>query len=153
MKKIILLFGLLLSMIVVNAQQDSLISDPENFPTKTGQVVNDVVTRVETAIYTLADNLKTPAEHVYKVLVKQERLEAIGWLICDVFLFIVVVILFLLSNFANNKDDDELSEVFGIGGIIILVIFLLISIFSFKCILTGFFNPEYGAIKEILNIL
>ena len=96
------------------------------------------------------------AEHVYYVLVKQAIVEAI------IFLVVGVIGLILCTRFINQYKSDEIwsdaGDITGLGIIrfiqfIFGCILFLVGILNIDVIITGFVNPEYAAIKEILNTL
>ena len=108
---------------------------------------------VKGGILGLAEALKTPAEHVYEVLVKQQVINAWSGLI---FIIIMLVLLFLsiryLKAYNNDPDINDLT--------VPVVLLIFVSILTFVAligtgldILTGFFNPEYGAIKDIVDFI
>lgn len=156
MKKLLFLITLMFTMVFVNAQ------DTVTYNTKTGVVVDEVITRVETAIATLADKLQQPAEHVYKVLIQQQTVNAYVVLSTTILLIVLVMISLYLSlnknsyKYYNDGSVDEVKPTAFIGFIAGTLAFLALLIYvcnNFIEMTTGFFNPEYGAIKEILNYL
>lgn len=98
----------------------------------------------------LASALKVGAEHVYLVLVKQQLVYSICWLISWI---LIIIVLTYFIKFAKHvwKEDDEggLVVSFVIG--ICLIVWLSINLCHIDNMVTGFVNPEYGAIMEIMN--
>jgi hypothetical protein len=121
----------------------------------------------------MAAALKVGSEHVYKVLVKQQVVYALIYLIT----FIFFGILFTISAFNLSKlgwSDISYYEsdwknrggydaylknsfsaknfIFIITGLVGLIGFI-IGFSNIDVIITGFLNPEYGAIKEIIKFI
>ena len=125
-----------------------------------------VYTDVMSGLSGLAKGLKTTAEHVYVILVKQQVVNAISSLIFDL-LISVLTLLFFRGFFKNykrisdSKDDwfrDSLEDHFGLVGYLVFGIILgVITIIALAAnmgeIITGFVNPEYGAIKDIFHFI
>lgn len=167
MKKIIIVL-ILLSITIIG------FSQPDNPTTnKTVEVVDAVFDKTTEAVQGLALALKVPAEHVYSILVKQQVIRAATVLCCIVICLILGFILLkwsinswrtaninyntenkrlLDSNDRYDIDDNWWIWPFVIG-IVLLIIGVLISLFGSNVIMTGLFNPEYGAIKDITNFI
>lgn len=101
----------------------------------------------------LAEVLKTPVEHVYEVLIKQQVINS--WF-GTIFIIVMLVLLFLSIRYLkacnNDPDINDLT--------VPVVLLIIVSIVTFVAligtgpdILTGFFNPEYGAIKDIVDFI
>lgn len=104
-----------------------------------------------------SDALKTGSEHVYEVLVRQQYVQSVS-------LLIVILILGTASYFAlkfvNRKsiidalDDVEPGACFAVIGTAGLILGTLIfTTVHATEIVTGFVNPEYGAIQEIRKFI
>ena len=145
MKKVLIALFLLISISVV-AQNNPT----EPLPTvgdQTVQVVNAVFDKTTEAIQQLADALSVPAEHVYKVLVRQQVITGVS-LIIGTFVFIIV---FILLFRYGNKTDWEYDAVAVSCILIGLLLSVLISVTIFGGI-PKLLNPEYGAIKDIISV-
>lgn len=112
---------------------------------------------VKGAITQLSSALEVGAEHVYSILVKQQVVTAWVWITVDLFWLFTTVFLFVLTlkvgqpvkyNFDYAPFGPILCCLICSGIITILTI-----IFTVNTIITGFLNPEYGAITEILDLL
>lgn len=111
---------------------------------------------IKSGIAGLAAALKVTAEHVYTILVKQQVVNSIICLILG-----IISIIFIINWFKKYKSDEKWDSDHGptalglvrITQIIIGFILLAISLVNIDVIITGFINPEYGAIKEILNFI
>ena len=125
-------------------------------------VVNTVFDKTTEAITQLASALKVPAEHVYTILIKQQLVQSLSSLLGSIF---VILLGLLIAKFTyrdwnnknkqwrirNDRSDDYNYWGLSDGGWIFLV--SLGFLISFNNIITGFINPEYGAIKDIMNFL
>jgi len=124
--------------------------------TKGSATFDSVYHDVKWAISALADGLKTTADHLYSVLVYQQRIKSI----CCLFVllatgFCIYKCVRVFRKGKLNDDYDNLTKrgiacilwagISGIGFIIVLS--------TFNVMLTGFLNPEYGALKEIMDFV
>lgn len=151
MKKILTL--LLLFIASLSYSKDTTTVIPDSSKLTFLKVYNDV----KSGISGLASGLKTTAEHVYVVLVKQQIVLSISYLI-----LIIISLIFIFNWFRAYKKDEEVwhdgNSPTGLGflrtfQIMVFSVFLFISMTHIDNIVTGFINPEYGAIKEILEII
>lgn len=108
-------------------------------------------------IVALASSLKVGAEHVYMVLVRQQVVYAIVYLALCIISFLLI-----LNWLKKYKDDKEEwtngDEPTGLGivrfiQIIAALVMFGFGIFHMESIMTGFINPEYGAIKDITEMV
>jgi hypothetical protein len=148
MKKAIMLFAMVIFFASVSAQEkETPISETERivdkYIDKTGDIING-----------LAEKLAVPAEHVYGVLVRQQIVQGVVWSVYLGFF----ILLFLFGLFGGLKYDMEFADWDEFSRWkLIIVISVLFSVIGF----IGFFtdglpsliNPEYGAIKEIMEAL
>jgi RsiW-degrading membrane proteinase PrsW (M82 family) len=102
----------------------------------------------------LAEKLGTTVEHLWQVLIAQARVEAITHSIIFASLFVVIVALwaFLISKEFKDDDGDVVVVVCGFlaGGTLLYFLILCLEITN---IVTGFYNPEYFALKQVLRQL
>lgn len=112
---------------------------------------------IKSGITALASSLKVGAEHVYGILVKQQLVNAITFLI--LLIFGIILLLNFTKALKNPNEQWETREFLTSLGIarvlqaILCCILLLIALLNIDVIVMGFINPEYGAIKEILTIV
>ena len=160
MRKLLLVLLVFIPFTFLKAQDS--IKIPLN---DTGKItVSKVYNDAKSALTGLAQALKVGSEHVYEVLVKQQIVYSITYTILDLILIIVIALCWnkfsANNNRLSNKDDgwynDDLDDHFGLGGL--LAISIIISVFTiivFLCtiqgIVSGFVNPEYGAMKDIVS--
>jgi len=169
MKKLFILLMLYSIAIFTSFAQDSVIKEE----LASVQVIDQVFDRTTEAVQYLAQALKVPAEHVYSVLVKQQIIKSVSLLGSTIFVILLCCFVVLYSykdwkktnldyNTKNDRKDlsynqydlDDGYWVWTIGfAIPIACIAFLVLVFVSGEILTGFINPEYGAIKDILNAL
>lgn len=148
MKKIFTVI-LILTQLSVFAQDSTTvqISDVE-------RVVDKYVDKTTEAIKGLAKALQVPADHVYSVLMKQQYIKSITWIATGgISLGVIMMILFLGYLGTKYDWDESMMVIIVVLGCFIFAIPLFISITQLDVILTGFYNPEYGAIKEISNLI
>jgi hypothetical protein len=142
----------------------SVITEVQEYVTNSNaeKLFDKYTDKLSTAIVGLAEILKVPATHVYGILIKQQYVLAyIG-----LFIFFITLLFIILSlKYALNIDDWDDGSVkknkptcslgffiaFGIIGIIFLLCFF-IGHYP-EDIFQGFINPEYGAIKDIVNFI
>lgn len=118
---------------------------------------------VKEGLTALGEALKVGAEHVYEVLIKQQFVNSLTWLVIVLIFGIASAIVLKFAFRKDNKVDDESSYRHGdfkestIALMIIGSALGLASIITFACtaeiVITGFVNPEYGAMKEIMNFV
>lgn len=114
------------------------------------KIYNDV----KNAVTQLSSVLEVGAEHVYEVLVAQQRVESITWIIVDSVLVVGMVIFFsTVYLFRKEIDDDDAVPMMVGFGIIGSTVTIVTVLFTVNTIVTGLINPEYGAIHEILKVL
>lgn len=113
--------------------------------------MNEQITKL---LEQLAAKLGTTAEHLWGVLIRQARIEAV-----TDSLFVILTLVggywyyrWIKSYIKRNPYEDA-----EIAGLIILGIPMVVStIISFICLFlipSELFNPEYWALKEVLNAL
>lgn len=136
--------------VVSNIKQTVLESLPDSSAITFTKVYSDI----KSGITALSSSLKVGSEHVYEVLVRQQLVESITSLI----ILILSLIGFILSHkifkkgFKDDWDEDGLWLTF-IFICIPTAVFFVYNVFTINSMITGFVNPEYGAIKEILEVI
>ena len=167
MKKIIL-FLMLIILATIGEQtvqaatvDTSSVTTELAIPDSTKLTVKEVYEDIKAGITGLATALKTPAEHVYAVLCKQQIIKAV----IGIFMFLIPLIFIICSlrygSFVVDWDEwiikdgrptfsAAISITFGILGIIFMMIFF---IGDYHLDILQGFNPEYGAIKDIVNFI
>ena len=147
MKKLFFILFMFVSF-AVNAESNVVSND------STALTLNKVYEDVKEGIQGLAVALKAPAEHVYKIIVKQQVVNSVSYLITWLILLLpLITIKWWLINLEEASD----SIGWFIGFIFIVIVPAIIGIIGLAVtsseIITGFVNPEYGAIKDIMSFI
>ena len=118
------------------------------------EVIKYMTPKVEAAVQAIGESLKVGTNDV------KAMNECIPLAIC-IFLIILVIVMsskhIMFSVFEDKSAGDDsgtaktvLSFIGGIVAcILVIVSFCLV---DFETMFTGFFNPKYGAIQDIINI-
>ena len=150
MKKFILLFMLFFTIGVTYAQDSTQYVTNSNAE----KLIDKYSAKVENAIIALAEKLQQPVEHVYRVLIKQQIVNSIVYLV--VFVIAIIFVIVGIKFCASEKAEWEYGNFHSTFGIISIITGLLISLgfwFSMSECITGFINPEYGALKDIIEMI
>lgn len=111
------------------------------------------------AIQQLADALKVGSEHVYGILVKQQIVNSVVYLIILILSIIALTISFKqfckvrTDGYGDVVDQTGIHIAFGLISGLPGILMLFMGLCSINTIVTGFINPEYGAIEKILELL
>lgn len=167
MKKIIFLLVVFITF-SCSAQKDSII-----IPNAAKLTFSKVYSDVKEGIQGLAVALKTPAIHVYQVMIRQQIVKSIINVCTVLGLFLCCIIganyaratykehikLYSEQNGGSLRADIDdtpkgplavgltiVSIGLGLAGVIVLCV-------TMQETITGFVNPEYGAIKEIISFV
>lgn len=132
----------------------------------TSSTFHTIYSDMKQGIAGVATALKIGAEHVYKVLVMQQVVYAICYLLCFIFGLILFAFAYKQYNVYDKKwnefrkagggrydDFFHISVVFCIAGLLLGVIFFVVGCVNIGNIVSGFVNPEYGAIQDIINFV
>lgn len=158
MKKLITLTIFLFLFLSFRSNADSLtIPIPDTSKITLTKVYNDV----KSGITGLASALKVPATHVYKILVKQQVVYSIAYCIFPLIMITFLSISYksaLISKWGDSYSSDKENRwnkyaTFTIITGVIGGIFIITTCIYINDIITGFINPEYGAIKDIMNFI
>lgn len=109
------------------------------------------------ALKSIGSALKVGSEHVYEVLVKQQIVGAVTWLITFIVLLLGVILDVKLVKWLSDPKKDADSYTGQIVIAIVVSAGLVVGLLGFFChiseIVTGFVNPEYGALKDIMEMV
>lgn len=114
-----------------------------------GKVAQNITPKVEKALEKLSKDLKVTADKAWDILVRQQLVNSIG---------ILVILLVTIGSWfhfwyrykqAIQNDNYILAAVLTV---IIAIAGTITSTIFFNDMLTGFINPEFGAIKDIATI-
>ena len=116
--------------------------------------MNDNITQL---LEKLATELGTTAEYLWAVLIAQAPISAMVSTIHIIIVILTGIFLFQLHRHFIKKEvyyeTEELAVFPMLLGSILWGIYALVAIFSISNIITGFLNPEYWALKQILNLI
>lgn len=134
--------------------------------TTRNETFNMVYSDVKEGIKALASSLKVPAEKVWEVTIKQQAVRSVSILTALVIIIVASVVcwVFFSKNCKRTTTQgdpwytDCMEEHVGLWGLLTVAIILTIVsaiwfVMSVQPILTGFMNPEYGAIKDIVGFI
>lgn len=146
-----------LSLLCTKAQViDSTLAG--KIPDSTKVTFNKVYADVKEGLSGLAAGLKTGVSHVYEVLVRQQLVISITDLIFLIASFISII--FWIKAYKSKEEWQSLGvgDATGVGvvriiQIVISLIILVVAVIYIPDMITGFVNPEYGAIKEIISFV
>jgi hypothetical protein len=111
-----------------------------------------VFAKVTQYIDALAAKLDVAAEHVYGVLVRQQVADGVvGLSIFAFFLALLITSIYLTGRFIDK--DTETAEILATVSAIIGLIVLAEVIFFVPTDIKQLINPEYYAIREILDAI
>lgn len=145
MKKLLILSIFLISGMNVFAQ---------NKQDTTKITVREVYNDAKQVLSELGNALKVGSEHVYEVLVKQQLVSSIT----NVILYLLIIPTILLSIYFTKKtdfDDEKTIPIFVIAVLLgaCSIILIIKFVVSLDGTITGFVNPEYGAINQIMELI
>lgn len=112
------------------------------------KLVDKYSQKVEAAFISIAENLQQPVERVYKLIIKQQIIK--GW--SSILLLVVSSIIVYWGIMLGKKDHyNDGPWLFPVvfGGFATLGAIIWIFISGFSCLI----NPEYMALKEIINMI
>lgn len=170
MKKLLLI---VLTLITFNSYSNELLDKAKEISTEivdsAKQAVKETTTFVDTSsnfkmlysdlktgLSALAESLKVGAEHVYIILVKQQVVNSITWLIVGVIpLLIFIIFSKSMFNWAykNNGESEGFSWFVFVIFLLATIIPGILTLINAQEIVMGFINPEYGAIMDIINFV
>ena len=117
-----------------------------------------LATKLETSLQSLAEGLKTTSIKAWEILVKQQQV----WSWC--YLFLTLSSLFLWYKFGTQlkKTQTDLTETSDLknSNILTTVLFATIALtdsiaagIHFEKMMTGFINPEFGALRTLFELV
>lgn len=118
-----------------------------------------VYTDMKEGLQALGETLKTGAEHVYEVLVRQQVVTSVSYLVAALIAIILVWIgvknikSVVYDKYGNPESNNLPKFLVAVIFTIIGGITGIICMCSINEIITGFVNPEYGAMKEIMEFV
>ncbi len=109
--------------------------------------------KIEKALKSLGSSLQVTANRVWDILVKQQLVLSIGYLV----LFLTTMFCwchfwFRYEQGRKNQWGDGSYELACIITFALAVTGTIVNVYTFNSILMGFINPEFGAMKTIIEI-
>jgi len=103
------------------------------------------------------NTLKSTSLYAWNLLVRQQLIWSLCFLFCElVFFFTVYRFWTAYDKYATDLDESGMTKSKNIFPIIILGISSLIlgyfSFIHFESMITGFFNPEFGALRQLVEM-
>lgn len=143
---------------IIKEQSDGIPGQSTNTTLTAQEVYNDVKSAgpdVQNALKSLAKSLKVTVDKLWNILVRQQLVNSVGYLILMILSILSWINFYyrvkqgeLNRNTYSWRDSDTITCI--ISGMLAIVGTILSSI-HFQPMLTGFLNPEYGAIETILE--
>lgn len=118
--------------------------------------------KTEQLLQSLAEKLGTTTEYLWTILVNQAKYDAITSVIQMAFMFAIIYWTIKLHIRFSKEDEDgdtmyyhkeELLIVPMIFAAITSVIMVVFFLSGFNDLIASIFNPEYWALKRVLNLL
>jgi len=100
----------------------------------------------------LAEKLGTTTQYLWGVLIKQAPVAAVTELIYLILVVLGGIILYKIHKRLSYEEEESLIAPMAIATIIWGILFI-VCFFSIGTIVTGFFNPEYWALDEIMSLI
>lgn len=135
-------------------------------------VAKELLTRADTLaskaskiVSKVGPQIGNAADYTWQALIRQQLVKSIVWLIIWLkgIIFFLIAYNSLLKNYEeqklqnNNKTPSEYDYSFGmilkIIVSIVSIIGVIIASFNIDIIVTGFANPEFGAIRDLIDYL
>lgn len=154
--KLFIVFVVFSLICIAGYSQDSL--KVKDLADSTQLTFSKVYSDVKAGLVGLGSALKVGSEHVYRVLVKQQIVKSVTWLLTMIVFFLILAKGISWCKRCYKDDDIDFDNSPGpwIGAIItaiVGVIGFISSVCYLDVIVTGFVNPEYGAIKDIFEFI
>jgi len=160
MKKLGFIFVFVLSSLLVFAEEEQGIV--KTVADDTFEVVGEIYDSVKSAVVEIGTALEVPAKHVYAVLVKQAVVESVSLLLGLGSLIIIVIVWIIIwwrlsikdvAGYSDRTAADSDNIISVVIGFIALAILGIVTAVNMSDIITGFINPEYAAIKDIIQAI
>lgn len=148
---------LILFLITFLSFSTTLFAATDSIVVDTSKVTErEVYNNIKQAISGLSEGLKIGADKVYNVVLKQQIVNSVIFLVFLLLGIIELIIASIILKKAEASTKAIQEDILIVAGIILLVlgaIMFLIGLYNINEIITGFINPEYGAIKDIMNFI
>ena len=159
MKKLIIALLLTSSMSFANDTKEAakeVYSDSKSVVTTVYKDAKSLAPKIESSIKSLAKGLKVGAESVWDILVKQQLVWSLSILLGVIATIISWIHFWYRYGIACENDwgrnGSANYEVTCIMTALIAISGSVLSVMHFNTMLTGFINPEFGAMKNIAEL-
>ena len=164
MKNKLYILGLILSLVSISvsatpltAQLDSTKLNKELLYKDAKDVVKYLTGTADSVVSKSVVVLANTSNHVWDILVRQQLVKSIAILI-SILVYIGLIYFYksqlvkTVERVKTEQDEWNKSEIWFavLGGIVVLAL-AIFNISHFETMITGFINPRYGAMMEILN--
>lgn len=166
MKKIITLLALMLTFTTIKAvPTDSIYKDVKGLlkddlkgvvaytADKGEQGVKYLFTKTDTILNNTYATITKGSIHTYEILKTQQLVKSLHHLFYFLLGIIMTFVLFYRIKVYLKENSTEESGWILLVTAIAYTVLLIYNTCNFNEMLTGFINPEYGAIKEILELI
>lgn len=112
---------------------------------------NNIGEKIVNAFNVIAEKIGVASEFVWKALIKQQYVESITNVIVYGVLLAVILALILASVWLYKIDSgsNTAAQLPIVLSVLVVVIFTIFFCSTITETVTGFVNPEYGALQEI----
>lgn len=137
----------------------------------TSSLSKQIYSDFKSGITSAAAALKVGVEHVYRILVKQQVVKSIVYIAICLIIGCFSIVFYKRMRYNNdeylkfrdndktkNWNSDRTDNSFGIASIIYSILFVgsvlatVTTLYvNIEVITTGFINPEYGAMRDIVS--
>lgn len=165
MKKILTLLALMLTFTTINAiPSDTIYNDVKTLlkddlkgvvaytADKGEQGVKYLFNKADTVLNTAYSTITKGSIHTYQILKTQQLVKSFHHLFYFLLGIAMTFVLFYRVKVYLKENSTEASGFVLVITCILYVVLTIFNAFNFNEMLTGFINPEYGAIKEILEL-
>lgn len=168
MKSITILLTVFILSITTSYAQETFLESVATTADSVSKSVSDGVAYVDTSstfkmLYSdiksglagLAEGLKVGVEHVYIILVKQQIVKSITWIVVFILLTLSTIVVYKIYKhhpklYIDSYGDIHPGIMFPVLYYCTIAIIFILMFCNVDTMITGFVNPEYGAIKEIM---
>ena len=155
MKKLLLLLILTVCNVAYAESTEKLV-DITSDSTRSGNAQESLIyDGVKEFMAATASSLKVTVGHVYEVLVKQQLVYSITWLIVTMVMILFTYGIYRIIKWVDSLPNADTPEIGFL--VVFLIVVNIIGYLTVLChlntMVTGFVNPEMGAIYEIMDYI
>lgn len=113
----------------------------------------DIGKNTKELLEVLATKLGITIEQIYPYFIKQQIIEGYIFFFMVALCSIISIIIIKLNYHKADFDDPNKHAIFTIIGLIALGMTTIVIVCGTSTMLSGILNPEYNAIREMLNFI